>query len=88
MGYRESPMDEELSHSTSSESKCVVRYTEILGPYFVNVDLTSARYFLWGDLISKLINLYPNEERDLPRNYIFFQQDDAPLHYTAPVCTY
>ncbi|KAJ8957014.1 hypothetical protein NQ318_012181, partial [Aromia moschata] len=41
--------------------------------------------FLRDDLIPELLTLYPDiEERDRPRNDIFFQQYGASPHYAAP----
>ncbi|KAJ8952997.1 hypothetical protein NQ318_015357, partial [Aromia moschata] len=63
----------------------------ILGPYFFDVNLTGASYldFLRDGLIPDLITLYPDiEERDRPRNDIFFQQDGASPDYAAPVRAY
>lgn len=83
-------MEYRTQHPQKVNVWCGIVEGRILGPYFFDVNLTGARYleFLRDDLIPELINLYPNEEGDLPRNDIFFQQDGAPPHYAAPVRAY
>ncbi|KAJ8960443.1 hypothetical protein NQ318_013727 [Aromia moschata] len=58
-----------------------------MGPYCFDVNLTGASYldFLRGDFIPELITLYPDiEERDRPRNGIFFQQCILPIMQHLP----
>lgn len=63
----------------------------LVGPYFFEGNLTSARYldFLRFDLIPAVAVLFPNnEDPDLPHQHIWFQQDGAPPHYGANVRQY
>lgn len=63
----------------------------ILNPFLIDGNLTGERYleFLENDLVPCLATLFPNpEDPDVPNNFLWYQQDGAPPHYSRPVRVY
>lgn len=70
---------------------CGIIGRHVIGPYFVDGNLTSERYLLLLQelIIPELRRLFPNNNNvHLPAEQIWFQQDGAPPHFGRAVREY
>lgn len=70
---------------------CGIIGGHVIGPYFINGNLTSERYLLLlqEHIIPELRRLFPNNNNpNLPAEQIWFQQDGAPPHFGRVVRAY
>lgn len=70
---------------------CGIIGEHVIGPYFLDGTLTSARYLLLlqESIVPELRRLFPNHDNpNLPAQQIWFQQDGAPPHFGRIVREY